>query len=103
MRLGRLTTPRKTPRPVQARSDALRNWEAAQLIGARFSEDGDTEACLMADLLRRCRRYAECVELVERVLPDMAEDIPQRVLLAQKQLAENEDHACHTLDEVLGD
>ena len=93
----------KDTEALQARKDTLRNWEKAQLIGTAFAENPDTEACLLADVLRRCQHFAECIELVERVLPDLADDIPQRILLAQKQLAEIEDDACHRVDEVLGE
>jgi len=86
---------------MECRRKAYELFRRAKEEGLKLMEDAGGEPALLADILRRCGRFEEAVELCEEGLRVETDDLVCRILEYEMKLAQSGDTGCHNLAEVL--
>jgi hypothetical protein len=84
---------------VICRERAIELFQMATKNKQRFFEETGGEESLMADLLRRTRRFEEADKCCDQGLAKKPEKLISNILWYQKLLIGNSDDSCHLLEE----
>ena len=87
---------------VHCRALAVTHFQTAQDEGFAFAQPGGIEAAILADLLRRSRRFKETQIECDTGLRRASEATVREMLMYQKALAAAGDDGRHTIEEARG-
>ena len=68
--------------------------------GVQYGADAASEAALLVDILRRSGQFEEARKVINDTLTSIDHDVVRALLIYQGQLMDQNDHACHTIEEA---
>jgi len=85
---------------IKSRQRAIKLFEKVKTNNQAFSEGVGADEAIMADLLRRSGNFEKVESVCQSGLEKRPDEIIEKMLLFQKELARKKDVKCHTIAEV---